>query len=72
LTSREYEVAILMARGLANRQVAETLVISEKTVKNHVQHVLDKLGLRSRAEAAARAEELGLRDEYPGPRRSQQ
>jgi predicted ATPase/DNA-binding CsgD family transcriptional regulator len=62
LTSREYEVALLVARGLANRQVAEMLVISEKTAKNHVQRVLDKLAVRSRAEVAARADELGLRN----------
>jgi len=53
LTSRECEVAALVARGLRNREIAEQLVISEKTAKNHVHHVLDKLGARSRAELAA-------------------
>jgi DNA-binding CsgD family transcriptional regulator/transcriptional regulator with XRE-family HTH domain len=61
LTAREYEVGLLLARGLTNRQVAEALVTAEKTAKNHVQRVLDKLGVRTRAELAARAEELGLR-----------
>ena len=60
LTPRELEVARLVARGLTNRQVAETLVITEKTAANHVQHVLDKLDLRSRSQLAARASELGL------------
>jgi non-specific serine/threonine protein kinase len=62
LTQREDEVARLLARGLTNRQIADILVISEKTAKNHVQRVLDKLGMRSRAQLAARADELGLRD----------
>jgi DNA-binding NarL/FixJ family response regulator len=62
LTQREDEVARLLARGLSNRQIADILVISEKTAKNHVQRVLDKLHMRSRAQLAARADELGLRD----------
>jgi DNA-binding CsgD family transcriptional regulator len=61
LTSREHEVARLVARGFSNRELADELVITEKTAKNHVQRVLDKLGARSRAEVAARAEEFGLR-----------
>ena len=60
LTARELEVARLVARGLSNRQVAEELVITEKTAANHLQHVLDKLDLRSRSLLAARAAELGL------------
>ena len=60
LTSREREVAALLARGMRNREIAEVLVIAERTAKNHVQRVLDKLGVHSRAEVAARAEELGL------------
>jgi predicted ATPase/DNA-binding SARP family transcriptional activator/DNA-binding CsgD family transcriptional regulator len=53
LTRREGEVAALMARGFANRQIAQELVISERTVDNHVANILKKLGLRSRAEVAA-------------------
>jgi non-specific serine/threonine protein kinase len=52
LTSREREVAALIARGLSNRQIAETLVIAERTVTNHVEHIFDKLGFRSRAQVA--------------------
>jgi predicted ATPase/DNA-binding CsgD family transcriptional regulator/DNA-binding XRE family transcriptional regulator len=59
LTMRESEVAGLVARGLSNRQVAEELVISEKTVKNHVLRVLDKLDVRSRTQLAIRIRELG-------------
>lgn len=61
LTSRELEVARLIARGYSNRQISEELVITEKTAKNHVHHVLDKLGVRSRTLVAAGAEDLGLR-----------
>jgi non-specific serine/threonine protein kinase len=52
LTGREREVAMLIARGLSNRQIAETLVIAERTVTNHVEHIFDKLGFRSRAQVA--------------------
>ena len=60
LTPRELEVARLVARGLTNRQVADTLVITEKTAANHLQHVLDKLEVRSRTHLAAQASQLGL------------
>ncbi len=52
LTAREREVAVLAARGLTNRQIASTLVISEGTAAVHVKHILGKLGARSRAQIA--------------------
>ena len=55
LTRREREVFGLMRQGLANREIARTLWISESTVKVHVHHVLTKLGARSRTEAVATA-----------------
>ena len=53
LSPREREVLELMAQGLRNREIAERLFLSEATIKTHVRHLLDKLRLRNRAEAAA-------------------
>ena len=55
LTEREREVLGLIARGLTNREIAAQLVISEKTAGHHVSHILDKLGMSRRSEAAAYA-----------------
>lgn len=60
LTGREEEVLALIAKGLTNRQIAERLVVSEKTAATHVGHILTKLGLPSRAAATAYAYEHGL------------
>ena len=57
---REREVAGLVARGLTNREIARTLVLSERTAENHVQHILAKLGFGSRAQIAAWAVAEGL------------
>jgi len=60
LTPREQEVAVLIARGLRNRPIATALMITEGTVENHVQHILNRLGFSSRAQIAAWAVEYGL------------
>jgi DNA-binding CsgD family transcriptional regulator/tetratricopeptide (TPR) repeat protein len=60
LTSRELEVLVLIAEGLRNADIAERLVISQRTVDHHVSAILRKLGARSRAEAGATAVRLGL------------
>jgi len=60
LTEREREVLALVARGYTNKQIADTLFVSEKTARNHVSHILDKLGLSRRSEAAAFAVEHKL------------
>jgi DNA-binding NarL/FixJ family response regulator len=60
LTAREHEVALLMASGLSNRQIAASLVISERTVHAHVARILSKLGFRSRTQVAAWVVRHGL------------
>jgi ATP/maltotriose-dependent transcriptional regulator MalT len=60
LTARELEVLRLMAQGYSNRQIAEELVISLGTAKNHVEHVRLKLETSDRTQAVVRAIELGL------------
>jgi non-specific serine/threonine protein kinase len=64
LTGRERQVSALVAEGLTNREIAEQLSISERTVDSHLQHTINKLGLRSRAQLAAwhtRNEQQGAR-----------
>jgi LuxR family maltose regulon positive regulatory protein len=60
LTPRELEVLRLLAAGRSNREIAETIVVTLDTVKKHVTHVLDKLGVNNRTAAVGRARELGL------------
>ncbi|HEX8858860.1 MAG TPA: AAA family ATPase, partial [Actinomycetes bacterium] len=62
LTAREREVLTLLADGRTNRQIAGTLYITHKTASAHVSHILAKLGVSNRSEAAAVAHRLGLAD----------
>lgn len=60
LTPRELEIIQLLAAGRSQAAIAERLVLSEKTVATHIQHILPKLGVHSRAEAVAFAHRQGL------------
>jgi len=60
LTPREREVLALIGRGFANKRIALELGIAEKTVKTHVGHVLAKLGVSDRTQAALHAARAGL------------
>jgi DNA-binding NarL/FixJ family response regulator len=60
LTERELEVLELIARGLKNTEIARRLVVSDKTVRNHVSSVFTKLHVADRAQAIVRARESGL------------
>jgi NarL family two-component system response regulator LiaR len=60
LTEREREVLTLIAEGLNNREIAESLIISEKTVKTHVSNILGKLGVEDRTQAAIWALKHGI------------
>ena len=61
LSPREREVLVLLTGGLANAEIAERLGISEKTVRNHVSNVFDKLGVWTRAQAIVFARDRGFR-----------
>ncbi len=60
LSEREIELLRLIASGQSNKEIGETLFITEGTVKNHITHILGKLGVRDRTQAALKAKELGL------------
>lgn len=60
LTPRELEVLKLVASGSSNREIGRTLLLSEATVKSHLVHIYDKLGVRSRTSAVAAARKQGV------------
>jgi DNA-binding NarL/FixJ family response regulator len=60
LTAREREVLVLVAQGATNKEIAAKLVVSDNTARNHVSHILAKLGFSRRSEAAAYAVKKGL------------
>ena len=60
ITRREMEILELVAQGLSNREIGETLFVSENTVKTHCSRAFDKLGARRRTQAVQRSKELGL------------
>ena len=66
LTARELQVVTLLAVGASNPEIADALVVSRRTVSTHVEHILAKLGVGSRAEVAALATREGLRLIQPG------
>lgn len=63
LTAREREVVAHVAEGKTNAQIANALVVSRSTVKAHVEHIINKLGVSDRTQAAVRAIQLGILDE---------
>ena len=63
LTQRELEVLRHLARGMSNKEIAKSLVLSEKTVKTHVSNILRKLDLADRTQAALYAVKQGLADQ---------
>lgn len=67
LSDREADVLRLVAQGLANKEIADALGLSEHTVKTHLQNIMEKLHLRSRAHAAAYAVQVGLVKDVTAP-----
>jgi DNA-binding NarL/FixJ family response regulator len=68
LSEREVEVLCRLARGLPNKAIAEQLILSPKTVKNHIAHIYEKTGISTRAAAAVFAVSNDLLEDGPsGP-----
>jgi len=67
LTEREIELLRLVAEGMSNKAIAQTLSISENTVKYHMRSILQKLGVQNRTEAVTQAIRAGLLDPDPSP-----
>jgi DNA-binding CsgD family transcriptional regulator len=65
LTPRQREIAVLIAQGLSNQQIAQRLVITPGTTANHVASILERLGVQNRTQVAAWAAELGLHRPEP-------
>lgn len=65
LTTREKEVVYLVSQGFSNQQIAKAMVLSEKTVKNHISHILRKLELKDRTQVAILAWKTGLAESGP-------
>ena len=63
MTEREREVVSLIGRGLMNREIADRLVVSERTVEWHISNIYNRLSVRSRAQLAVWSQENGLADE---------
>ena len=67
LSRREKEVLALVAEGMTNREIAGKLIISDNTVRNHISHIMDKLDITRRSQAAAYAVRRGIDSSQRGP-----
>jgi DNA-binding NarL/FixJ family response regulator len=60
ISKREYEVLILMGKGMSNQEIADTLFVSQNTVKTHTSRLFEKLAVKNRTHAILRAKELSI------------
>ena len=68
LTSRERQIAALVSEGMSNRDIAQHLAISKRTVDAHIEHIFGKLGISSRVQLATRLSPAATSPERPPPR----